>query len=226
MSRDTRVARPVRPRHQQGSDEAGDRPEGEAQANVFEDEPPPHEVGTSRFQGRCENEHGGERQAVVEPRLEVQGVTHHARHAGIVDDARRQHGIGWRQQCAEQERLAPAESHHPARDQGDDRRRDRHADCKLAQRQLPLAPEQLGIHLEPVAEQDHDQCNAREVGDERGVGPEFEHSRAARSEQEAREHEHGRQREDTPPQPDRTTASPRSAGRRERRRPSGTRSLR
>ena len=45
----------------------------------------------------------------------------------------------------------------------DDRAGDRHRQHELAQRQLPRRLEHLGLDLEPVAEQDHDQRDDREV---------------------------------------------------------------
>ena len=50
-----------------------------------------------------EGQHRRQREAVVQPRLEVEGVADEARHPRVGDDARRQHGIGRRQQGAEQE---------------------------------------------------------------------------------------------------------------------------
>ena len=41
-------------------------------------------------------------------------------------------------------------------------RRDRHADGEVAQGDLPVAPQQLALDLEAVAEQDHDQRRGRE----------------------------------------------------------------
>ena len=59
-------------------------------------------------QRRQEGEHRGQREAVVEARLEVERVAHQPRHARVGDDVRGQHRVGRREQRAEQQRLGPA----------------------------------------------------------------------------------------------------------------------
>jgi len=76
-----------------------------------------------------------------------------------------QDGIGRRQQCAEEERFDPRQTDREVRDDGNDRRRDRHAHDKFAQRQASLRPQELAFKLEAVTEEDHDQHNRREVRD-------------------------------------------------------------
>ena len=71
------------------------------------------------------------------------------------------------------------------RHQGDEDAGDRHREHELAQRQPPRALQHLALDLEPVAEQDHDQGDDREVGDERSArrrsGAPPAHRRRARS---------------------------------------------
>jgi hypothetical protein len=50
---------------------------------------------------------------------------------------------------------------------------------ELAQRQAPLRLEHLGLHLEPVAEQDHDQGHDRQRLHEPAARIELEHLEAA-----------------------------------------------
>ena len=50
----------------------------------------------------------------------------------------------------------------------DDHGGQRHRQGELSQRQPPVLLEHLAVDLQPVAEQDHDQGDRREVGDERG----------------------------------------------------------
>ena len=66
-------------------------------------------LGADR-QCRREREHRGQREPVVEPRLEVQRVPHEARHPRVGDDARGQHRVGGREQRAEQEALGPGQT--------------------------------------------------------------------------------------------------------------------
>ena len=54
-------------------------------------------------------------------------------------------------------RLGPAEIGGHVRHQRDEHACERHGQRQLAQRQVPASPERLLLHLEPVAEQDHDQ---------------------------------------------------------------------
>ena len=55
--------------------------------------------------------------------------------------------------------------------------------------QPPLALEHLALDLDPVAEQDHDQGDGRELDDEARLGVELEHAEPAVAEHEARHHE-------------------------------------
>ena len=105
---------------------------------------------------------------------------------GIRDDRGREHGVGRRQERAEQERLGPVEVGQRVRHHGDERRGQRHGEHELAQRQVPLLLEQLLLDLEPVAEQDQDQGDDRERADEVRLGVELEHLDAALAEDEPR----------------------------------------
>ena len=110
-----------------------------------------------------------------------------------------EHRVGRRQQRAEQARLEPAQPHDPVRGEGDDRARDRHRQRELAERQVPGLLEHLGLDLEAVAEQDHDQREHREVVHEARARVEVEHLQAAMAEGEAGQHEGRRERQERPP---------------------------
>ena len=84
------------------------------------------------------------------------------------------------------------------RQRSDDPRGDRHADRQLAQGQAPVALQELALDLQSVAEEDHDQGHRGEVTHKAGAGAEVENAGDARAQEEARKHEHGRQREDAP----------------------------
>ena len=58
------------------------------------------------------------------------------------------------------------------------------AERELAHRQPPRLLQHLGLDLEPVAEQDHDQRDRGELLDEPGLGVELEHAEAALAEHE------------------------------------------
>ena len=64
---------------------AGD-PEGEPEADVLQQEPPPHEIAGVGVERRGEGQHGREREPVVEARLEVQRMADHARDTRVGDD--------------------------------------------------------------------------------------------------------------------------------------------
>ncbi len=119
-----------------------------------------------------------------------------ARHARVCDDARGEHGVGRREQRAEQERLGPGEPEQEVRGGGDDRGGDRHRDHELARGQVPLAFEHLALDLEAVAEQDHDQGGEREILDKAGVRAEVDLAEATRAEREAGEHEQRGERQE------------------------------
>ena len=138
------------------------------------------------------------------------------RNARVRDDARRQHRIGRRQQRAEQERLRPREVGERVRGERDERGGDRHRQHELARRQPPRRCSISRLDLEPVAEQDHDQRDGRELLDEARLGVELEHAEARRRRARTR-------RPRTPPSSTgscggraRPAARPRSAGRRRR----------
>ena len=78
----------------------------------------------------------------------------------------------------------------------DDHARQRHRDDELAQRQPPGLLQHLGLDLEPVAEQDHDQRDEREVVHEARARVDVEHAEAAVAEQEPGEHEDRGQRQE------------------------------
>ncbi len=120
---------------QPGGGEAHGHAHREAEHDVLDHEPPPHEVAATDGQGRAERQHRRQRQAVVEPRLQVERVTDHRRHARVGDDARGQHRIGGRQQRSHQERLRPRQTGQQPRAQRDDHRGQRHRQHELAKGQ-------------------------------------------------------------------------------------------
>ena len=126
-----------------------------------------------RVERARERQHRRQRQSVVQPGLEVERVPDHARDARVGHDARRQHGVGRREERSDQEALRPREVGEDARRQRHENARDRHRQQELAKGRPPLSPEQLALHLEPVAEQDHHEGNDRhdldEVGRRRGL---------------------------------------------------------
>ena len=182
--------------HQPRGEEADPDPEREPERDVLEDELVPDEVVLPGGQGGAEGEHGGQRQPVVHARLEVERVAHQARHARVGDHARGEHGIGRREQRAEQERLGPRQIREGVRDERDQDAGDRHGQDQLARRQPPLALEHLGLDLDAVAEQDHDQRDGGELDDEARLGFELEHLEAAVAQHEAGHHEHGGHRQE------------------------------
>ena len=164
-------------RHQPRRNEAEHDAEGEARGRR-----PGARTRTRRSrlagdQRGAEGEHGRQRQAIVQPRLEVEGMAHEPRHARVGHHARREHRVGRREKRAEQERLGPRQVGERVRDERDQRAGDRHAERELAHRQPPRLLQHLGLDLEPVAEQDHDQRDRREVLDERRLGVEASTSR-------------------------------------------------
>ena len=132
----------------------------------------------------------------LRPGLEVERVAHDARHARVGDHRRREHRVGRREQRAEQEALGPAEIGQRVRGDRDDHARQRHRHHELAQRQPPGRLQHLGLDLEPVAEQDHDQRDDRQVVHEARARVDLEHAEAAVAEQEAGEHEGRGQRQE------------------------------
>ena len=117
------------------------------------------------FQRRGEREHGRQREAVVEPRLEVQRVADDARHARVGDDAGGEHRVG-RARAARPSRndSVQLEADEPVREQRDDGRGDRHRRppaCAAGSCQWRCSSSR--VDLEAVAEQDHDQRDGREV---------------------------------------------------------------
>ena len=64
------------------------------------------------------------------------------------------------------------------RGHGDDPAGHRHPDRKVARRQVPRALQHLGLDLQPVAEQDHDQRDDRELAHEARLGVEVEHAQS------------------------------------------------
>ena len=99
---------------------------------------------------------------------------------GLVTTRGREHRVGRREQRADQEALGPAEVGQPVRGQRDDHAGQRHRHHELAQRQPPLRLQHLGLDLEPVAEQDHDQRDDRQVVHELAARVDLEHARARR----------------------------------------------
>jgi hypothetical protein len=184
-----------RARHQPGGQQADADPEGEAEQHVLQDEVPPHEPRALR-QGRGEGQHGRERQAVVEARLEVQGVADHAGHARVGHHRGRQHRVGRREQRADQQRRRPVEPDQQLRRRRHDHRGQRHRDDELAQRQPPGGLQHLGLDLEPVAEQDHDQGHGGEVVHEGRARVDVEHAEPALAEHEPGDDEHRGQGEE------------------------------
>ena len=77
------------------------------------------------------------------------------------------------------------------RGDGDDRRRDRHRQHELAHGQTPLALEHLALDLQPVAKQDHDQRDERQILDEARAGAEVDPAETTRADHEAGQHEQG-----------------------------------
>ena len=75
------------------------------------------------------------------------------------------------------------------RHQRDEHACERHGERQLAQREVPRLLEHLLLHLEPVAEQDHDQRDHGEALDELPGRIELEHLEAALPEREPRDHE-------------------------------------
>ena len=123
-------------------------------------------------------------------------MAHDARHPRVRHHAGGQHGVRRGQHRAEQEALRPAQPDQLVRRERDDRGGDRHRDDELAERQPPLALEHLRLHLEAVAEQDHDQRDRGQDGDEARARVELEHLQAALAEHEAREDEERGEREE------------------------------
>ena len=140
-----------------------------------------------------------QREAVVEARLEVERVADHARHARVGHDARRQHRVGRGQQRAEEEALGPVQVGQRVRGERDDRRRDRHRQHELAQRQAPRLLQHLGLDLEPVAEQDHDQRDDRQRPRRSPTPASNRAPQAALAEHEAGQHEERGQRQEAAP---------------------------
>ena len=143
-----------------------------------------------------EREHGRQREPVVEPRLEIQRVANHPRHARVGHHRGRQHRIGGRQQRAEQEALGPVEIGHDVGQRRDQDRGERHGQHELAQRQVPGRLEHLLLDLEAVAEQDQHERHDREPLHEAAGGVELEHLEPAVAQHEAGDHEPGREREE------------------------------
>jgi hypothetical protein len=179
--------------HQQRSDQPACEPEGEAEAHVLQDEVPPHKMFVVCFQGGGERQHCWQRKAVVEAGLEVQRVTDHPGYAGVGDHPGGQDRVGGGEQRAQQERLRPAQPHQRACQQRDDDRGDRHPDRQLAQWQLPVALQQLAVHLQAVAEEDHDQRHCRQIGDEAGARLEMQDADRTVTQEEPRQHEQRRE---------------------------------
>ena len=73
------------------------------------------------------------------------------------------------------------------------------AERELAERQVPRLLEHLGLDLEAVAEQDHDQRDDRQVVHEARARVELEDLQPALAEGEARQDEHRRERQERPP---------------------------
>ena len=139
---------------------------------------------------------GGQRQAVVEPGLEVERVADQTRHPRVRHDARGEHRVGGRQQRADEERLRPGQVRQGGDGHRDDGRGDRHRDDERAQRHVPFAAEHLGLDLEAVAEQDHDERDDRQHRHEPACRVELEHAEPAGAEREAGEDEQRRQRQE------------------------------
>ena len=178
--------------------------------DVLEHEAPPHEARRRRPQGGAEGEHRRQREAVVEPRLEVQRVADRPRNPRVGDHARGQHGIGGGEQRAEQERLGPAQT---GQQLGAPRRRSPRSAAWPARACGTAAASGdwsiSAVDLEAVAEQDHDQRHGGQLGHEPASG----HRSAATpvhalAEHEAGEHEQRRQRQEAPPRRARRRSAP------------------
>jgi len=110
---------------------------GQAERDVLEHELPPHEMAARRVERGREGDHGRQREPVVEARLEVEGVAHQSRHPRVVDHAGGEHGVGGREQRAEQEGLRPVEIREQLRHCCDENRGQGHRQDELAQGQVP-----------------------------------------------------------------------------------------
>ena len=86
-----------------------------------------------------------------------------------------------------QEGLGPAEVRERVGRQGHQHAGERHGEHELPERQVPRLLEHLLLHLEAVAEQDHDQRDHREPLHELRRRVELEHLEPALAQQEARD---------------------------------------
>ena len=166
------------PRRHERHRQTGQQPD----EHVLEHELPPDEVVVAGRRGR-EREHRGQRQAVVQARLEVERVADEPRHARVRDHRGREHRVGRREQGAHQEGLGPAEVREHVGGQGHEHAGERHREHELPERQVPGLLKHLLLHLEAVAEQDHDQRDHREALDELRRRVELQHLEAALAEQ-------------------------------------------
>ena len=170
-------------------------PDDQSHGHVLEHELPPHEAVVRRRRGG-EREHGRQGEPVVQPRFEVEGVADDPRHTRVRDHGGRQHGIGGREQRAEQEALGPVEIGHGVGQRRHQDRGERHRQHELAERQVPGRLEHLLLDLEAVAEQDQHERHHREALHEAAGGIELEHLEPAVAQHEAGDHEARREREE------------------------------
>jgi len=191
--RPDRVLRPTGSRQQQARKKADYEAAEEPDAEILQNEPPPHEVSMAGGQSHAQRDDGRQGKPVVEPGLEVQRMPDDARHPRIRHDPGGEHRIRRGEQRPEQERLDPGELQQGPGGDRDDHGRDRHSDHQLAQRQVPRPAEHLPFDLEPVAKQDHDQRGGRKDLDETRSGRETEDAQPAAAEREPDEDEQRRQ---------------------------------
>jgi len=182
--------------HELGRREAHGDAEGQPQGDVLKDELPPHEVVLAHAQRCAEGQHRGKGEAVVHAGLEVERVAHDAWDARVGDHARGEHGVGRREQCADEEGLRPSQVGQQVGGERYQAGGDRHREHELEQGDVPGPLEHLGLHLEAVPEEDDDQRDGRQRGDEASRRVEVEHSGTALPEGEARQHEKRGEREE------------------------------
>ena len=137
-----------------------------------------------------EEEDEGQRQAVVQPRLEVERVAHGSGDQRRGDDGRGDDRVGRREHRPEQERLGPVEAgEERLRGQRQQRHRDRHRDHQRPRDRAPVAPQQLLLDEHPVGEQGEDQRQLDQLDDRAVAGVDFDHAgQRQRHPQRHREH--------------------------------------
>ena len=121
------------------------------------------------------------------------------RHPRVGDDARREDGIRGREQRPDQERLGPVQVGQQLGRAGHQRSGDRHGEHQLPQRHVPGGLQHLGVDLEAVAEEDHDQGGEREHAHEARARIEGDEIQGSRADREPSYDEQGRERQEAAP---------------------------